>query len=226
MRVSEIYTSTQGEGPGVGDLTQFIRFAGCNLKCPGWPCDTPHAIFPKEYRGEWHTYSPGQIVTVLDAYPKRVTLTGGEPFIQRESDLYRLFVSLVTHGYFIEVFTNGTRPFPEWIEDSRVRIIMDWKLLGSGEDSGNLTRKRNKGLLGSKDAVKFVCVSQEDFIEAVAIYHHYFEGNRDSPQLYVGAAWEKATEAEVVEWLKRVNVPFKLNVQVHNYIWPRDQRGT
>ena len=36
MKVNEIYTSIQGEGPNTGIPTTFVRFGGCNLRCPGW----------------------------------------------------------------------------------------------------------------------------------------------------------------------------------------------
>ena len=41
-RVSEIFTSIEGEGLFVGKKTLFIRFSGCHLKCR-W-CDTKYAL--------------------------------------------------------------------------------------------------------------------------------------------------------------------------------------
>ena len=38
--VNEIFVSLQGEGYWTGTLMVFLRFAGCNLRCPF--CDTAH----------------------------------------------------------------------------------------------------------------------------------------------------------------------------------------
>ena len=40
MLVNEIFYSLQGEGFFSGTPSLFIRFSGCNLKCPF--CDTQH----------------------------------------------------------------------------------------------------------------------------------------------------------------------------------------
>jgi 7-carboxy-7-deazaguanine synthase len=228
VRLSEVYTSTQGEGPGVGELTQFIRFAGCNLKCPAWPCDTPFAIYPAQYRNEWKILTPHQVMETLDSYPKRVTLTGGEPFLQRREEMDELHDELRRAGYHIDVFTNGTMVFPDWVSRAYVDVIMDWKLPGSGElipPHMQSVRKRNLGWLVNKDSVKFVCAHEQDFLDAVHVIEHELpELFQYVGHLYVGAVWGKVKEADVVEWIKKSGLPFKLNVQVHNYVWPPHER--
>jgi 7-carboxy-7-deazaguanine synthase len=223
MRLSEIYTSVQGEGPDIGQLTQFIRFAGCNLRCPGWPCDTQHAIDPAKYRHEWETVDPYNIYGSLNHNLKHATLTGGEPFLQKEQELSALTQVYMTQ-WKINIFTNGTLEWPEWVRQHRITMIMDWKLPGSGEgDVGHEMRLHNLGHLGNKDAVKFVCADEADFIEAQRVIDAYPE-LFNYPQLYVGAAWGKVEEKQVVEWMKKTDIPFKLNVQVHNHIFNRDDR--
>ena len=39
-KVNEIFYSIQGEGYHTGTPAVFVRFSGCNLKCPF--CDTQH----------------------------------------------------------------------------------------------------------------------------------------------------------------------------------------
>jgi 7-carboxy-7-deazaguanine synthase len=41
IRISEIFSSIQGEGPLTGRLSIWIRFFGCNLKCDGFFQDDP-----------------------------------------------------------------------------------------------------------------------------------------------------------------------------------------
>lgn len=228
MRLSEIYTSVQGEGPGVGHMTQFIRFAGCNLRCPGWPCDTQHAIDPAKYRHEWIDCGPQHILDQLPEYPKRVTLTGGEPFLQPQREMLPFIEALNRSGYFIEVFTNGTLRWPPNVGywNPQINIIMDWKLPGSGEDPYNETRAQNLQKLGAKDAVKFVMKDEEDFKQAVHTVRELRRmGHRIDAQIYYGAVWGAIDSARLVELVQQERLDWKLNVQVHNYIYDRDQRG-
>lgn len=236
MRLSEVYTSVQGEGPDAGVLTQFVRFAGCNLRCPGWPCDTQHAIDPEKYRHEWEKVSPDAVAARVGWGDniRHITLTGGEPFLQPAKELEHLVQQYLSHCQF-NVFTNGTLDFPLWIQSPRVKVIMDWKLPGSGEvysgmRGDNPARLTNIAKLGSEDAVKFVCTGWEDFCTAHRVVENHpelFRKDRGNPTLYIGAAWGRLTEAQLVEWLKLHGNPhnFKLNVQVHNYIYDREERG-
>ena len=42
IRLSEIFTSIEGEGRLFGTKTMFVRMAGCHLKC--YWCDTSYAL--------------------------------------------------------------------------------------------------------------------------------------------------------------------------------------
>ena len=93
----EIFESLQGEGRNMGRPCVFIRFAGCNLKCP-W-CDT-------DARKRFSA-SLDELLTELAQYKaKSVILTGGEPTIQKE--MPELVAALKKNGYWIGVETNGT----------------------------------------------------------------------------------------------------------------------
>ena len=94
----EIFESLQGEGRNTGRPCVFIRFAGCNLKCP-W-CDTDVA---KKFSA-----SLADILAELGQYKaKSVILTGGEPTLVK--DMPELVAALKKNGYWIGVETNGTR---------------------------------------------------------------------------------------------------------------------
>lgn len=225
MRLSELYTSVQGEGPGVGHMTQFVRFGGCNLRCAGWPCDTQHAIDPRLYRHEWIQNSVDDIMGKVQPYPRRVTLTGGEPFLQPMAEMVDLIKALYNAGYTTEVFTNGTILWPN-LSTARtsVRYIMDWKLEGSGEDPYDTNRFKNLESLNAVDAVKFVIKNEDDFKQAQYLWECHI--HRKSPvQVYYGAVWGEVEPAQLVQWAERECLDWKLNVQMHNFIFDRDKRG-
>lgn len=229
MRVDEIYVSVQGEGPRVGLPTVFARFGGCNLRCPGWPCDTQHAILP-EFRNNWIRRTPGEIyddvIYQVDKTPKmNICFTGGEPFLQNNDEFKSLTHQLLDHDSIgtIECFTNGTIAYPAWALES-IHFIMDWKLPGSGEDPLNEVRLLNLMELGEKDAIKFVIKDQEDFNVARELYVKYVE-NKSLVQVFYGVAWDSISNADLVDLVLTAELPWRLNMQVHNIIWDRNLRG-
>ena len=107
-RINEIFYSLQGEGRNTGRAAIFIRFSGCNLRCPF--CDT-----------DFHDYtemSDEDIVNAIAPYETRlVVLTGGEPTLQADAPFIAL---LHSHGYEVAMETNGTQPLPEGLDWSTV----------------------------------------------------------------------------------------------------------
>ena len=105
-RVNDIFYSLQGEGHNTGRAAVFIRFAGCNLRCPF--CDTEFDSY-REMTDE-------EIIAAIDHYPSRfVVLTGGEPTLQVDEAFVKL---LHQHGYEVAMESNGTRPAPrnlDWL---------------------------------------------------------------------------------------------------------------
>jgi organic radical activating enzyme len=93
----EIFESLQGEGRNMGRPCVFVRFAGCNLKCP-W-CDTD--IAPR------FSLSLDELVAEVKTFrAKSVILTGGEPTIV--AGMPELVAALKREGCWIAVETNGT----------------------------------------------------------------------------------------------------------------------
>lgn len=79
-RVSEIFTSIEGEGIFVGKKTLFIRFSGCHLKCR-W-CDTKYAL-PLDSGTEYQIDEiEDLIIRELQPFTYKVNFTGGEPLLQ------------------------------------------------------------------------------------------------------------------------------------------------
>ncbi len=93
----EIFESLQGEGRNMGRSCVFIRFAGCNLKCP-W-CDTDVAK-------RFTIGLDGLVAEVKGFRSRSVILTGGEPTMVK--DMPELIAALKREGFWIAVETNGT----------------------------------------------------------------------------------------------------------------------
>ncbi len=224
MNLSEIYTSTQGEGPNTGRMTQFVRFAGCNMRCPGWPCDTQFAIEPSIWKKEAQLgLEPHQVFEQLDAWPKHICLTGGEPFVQRTEALQEFVEMAQRVGYSVECFSNGSFIYPGWARF--IQIMMDWKLNGSGEaDTNRAERVENAKWLHRKDGIKFVVASEDDLIEATILSGALLKDEVQA-QLWVGAAWGKITDEEIIDYTKDHKMPWRLNVQQHKHVWDPELRG-
>ena len=225
LRLSELYASVQGEGPRVGEPTVFVRFGGCNMRCPGWPCDTPHAIFPEQWKND-PVYDVEDLLYQVRLQPgNNVCITGGEPTMQPAMPLADLVEGLLISGYTIDMFTNGSLiDFPHWVHEGNVSVILDWKLQGSGESQrGTEVRLKNAQQLGSKDAIKFVVKDDHDFKEAIDLW----KAMKDTvyAQFYVGAAWGHYQEARLVEQILTEDLPWRLNVQMHKYIWVGIEKG-
>ncbi|MGA8844055.1 MAG: 7-carboxy-7-deazaguanine synthase QueE [Nitrososphaeraceae archaeon] len=83
VRLSEIFTSIEGEGILFGTKTLFIRLAGCHLKCR-W-CDTQYAL-PLDSGTDYSIEdAEGLIVKNLRPFTYKVNFTGGEPLLQYEA---------------------------------------------------------------------------------------------------------------------------------------------
>ncbi|MBR1450011.1 MAG: radical SAM protein, partial [Prevotella sp.] len=124
FRVNDIFYSLQGEGRNTGRAAVFIRFAGCNLRCPF--CDTDFDAYRE--------MTDADILSAIAAYPSRfVVLTGGEPTLQVDE----AFVDLLhSRGYEVAMESNGTRPAPrnlDWLtvspkrSDERKLISDKWR---------------------------------------------------------------------------------------------------
>jgi 7-carboxy-7-deazaguanine synthase len=169
--------------------------------------------------------------------------TGGEPFLQNLDALNDLYWSLSEDGKLIECFSNGTLKYPKWATRGSqgfrpVHFIMDWKLPGTGEDLGSYWYPKSGTtadvvmanvleLLDAEggSAFKFTIKDRKDFEEALALANIYLP-SVDPPEVFAAPVWGKMDPAELVQWLLDAKVPWRLNMQVHNFVWPRDKRGT
>ena len=104
-RVNEIFYSLQGEGHHTGRAAVFVRFSGCNLKCPF--CDTDFSSYQE--------MTLGNIMTAVSVWRHCgfVVLTGGEPSLQADDALVE---ALHQAGFYVAMETNGTHAVPQGID--------------------------------------------------------------------------------------------------------------
>ena len=102
--VNEIFYSLQGEGFWTGRPAVFVRFSGCNLKCPF--CDTVH--------NRSKVYTLDSLCEKVDGFNCNfVVLTGGEPSLSVDDSLVE---ALHKRNKFLAIETNGTQKLPENID--------------------------------------------------------------------------------------------------------------
>lgn len=233
MRLSEVYQSVQGEGPQVGVPTVFVRTAGCNLRCPKWPCDTQYAIDPEKYRNDWRQAYWGGLVEEITKYmTDNICFTGGEPMLHYRTGLSETIARLAQAGYHLEMFSNGTRPYPPRVINS-VDVVMDWKLPGSGEHTvltdvrwENYRKMVKASTVGGRNHVaKFTIADREDYEFARDIFERMCSQKIGTLPIYYGVVWGKLTNEELISWALRDGLDWKFNIQIHKHIWPNIVKG-
>lgn len=105
LTLCEEFVSIQGEGRKSGQLSYFVRLAGCNLKCSF--CDEPNHTNSKKY---YKILEDDLFRKILNSQVKHVVITGGEPTMQKGIDLlirklhsYDLEVSVETNGFDLDL---------------------------------------------------------------------------------------------------------------------------
>lgn len=200
------------------------------MRCPGWPCDTPYAIEPSLYLHDSVKLDPEKLAVNIikeceETGAPNVCLTGGEPFLQPNTGLESLVKQLHGWGLNIECFSNGSFIYPDWALEM-IDFVMDWKLEGSGEADTNRTeRYANAYKLGANSSIKFVVKNETDLQEARKVTDE-LKLSGVKAQLWVGTAWaQNVSDQRLVEFIQEYKMPWRLNVQVHKYIWSPVERG-
>jgi 7-carboxy-7-deazaguanine synthase len=211
LLVTEIFHSIQGESTWTGLPCGFVRLSGCNLRCRY--CDTPYA------------YEPGdlmQISRILKSLENfdctHVTVTGGEPLIQKETP--ELISRLLQKGYYVSLETNGTQDIGS--VDALCTKVMDLKCPSSGMQAHN--RMENLRLLGPLDQVKFVIAHQEDYQFALTMARrltHHIQHDR----VLFSPVHGQLPARELAQWMLKDRARARLQVQLHRYLWPDETRG-
>jgi 7-carboxy-7-deazaguanine synthase len=161
--VVEIFGPTvQGEGPDAGTPAYFVRFGGCDFRC-SW-CDSMYAVDPVIVKAEARRLSPAEIideVKALDAGPRLVVLTGGNPAM---FDLGFLVDELHAHDYGAAVETQGSI-WRDWLAHVDCLVISP-KPPSSGmatdEHRAKLTQFMKRSADASRRALKIVVFDEQD----------------------------------------------------------------
>jgi len=226
LNVREIFRAIDGEVNGFkgsGQLTMFLRLAGCNLRCPF--CDTKYALKPCD----GHNMFTSEVVAELLDSPK-ITITGGEPLLQKWQvvELIDSLMGLPCPPH-ISIETNGSISVP-WslLQNPNVRIVADYKLSSVQQESKmNMTMFHT---LSADDVIKFVVSDQEDFDRMV--YLIYNKLISCSAKFVVSPAiseedqtngkypWaQKLAEMLIEEQLWNV----QYSLQIHKVLWPNSK---
>jgi 7-carboxy-7-deazaguanine synthase len=210
LLVCETFASVMGESSFAGLPGFFIRLSGCNLRCRY--CDTTYA------------YSQGVERTIKSLVAEAeasgfnlVLITGGEPLLQEECLL--LLSALIKREFTVLLETNGSRPLEDL--DTRVHRIMDLKCPSSGMQAHNYLK--NLEYLTPIDELKFVISDRKDFDWALQTMAPYRSWERH--QVLISPVFGVLSPSDLVAWILEAQLPLRLNLQLHKYIWPPDTRG-
>jgi 7-carboxy-7-deazaguanine synthase len=208
--VHEIYRSIQGESTWAGLPCVFVRLTACHLRCR-W-CDTPHA------------FTQGQVIPldnvlarVLAESCNLVEITGGEPLLQDE--VFPLMVRLADAGRTVLLETSGAVDISR--VDARVRVIMDLKCPGSEECDRNLYENLDR--LKPTDEIKFVIADRRDFdwscdqVRTRRLTHRF--------NVLFSPVFGEMDPRTLAEWILESQLPVRLQLQQHKYIWDPAARG-
>ena len=204
LRITEIFSSIQGESSKIGLPTVFIRLTGCPLRCQY--CDTSYAFYGGEIM-----FFEDIIRQVTKFNCKDVCVTGGEPLAQSGSK--KLLKDLVDLDFHVSLETGGSISLKGI--DERVKIIMDIKTPDSGESTKN--RWENIGELKKSDELKFVICSLEDYQWSKAIIEKY-KINDVCPVLFSPCS-ELLDPRDLAEWILADQLPFRFQIQIHKILW-------
>ncbi|MGA7220351.1 MAG: radical SAM protein [Candidatus Sulfotelmatobacter sp.] len=226
MQVTEIYKSLQGESTHAGLPCIFVRLTGCNLRC-SW-CDSEYT-----FQGGRKMSIEAVLHEAMRLSPNGglVEITGGEPMLQ-ERELLPLMGQLLDARYQVLLETSGERPLKH--VPIEVIKIVDVKCPHSGE--GNTFHLENLDALTARDEVKFVLSGRADYEFARNFTRDNRLADRVRAVLFSPAFRKDATGSrdsshclldprDLAEWMLEDDVPARLSLQIHKFIWDPAVKG-
>ena len=226
MQVTEIYKSLQGESTHAGLPCVFVRLTGCNLRC-SW-CDSEYTFSGGHRRSADAIFEEGRRLSPNGGL---VEITGGEPMLQ-EREVVPFMQQLLGAGYTVLLETSGERPLAR-VPKGVVKIV-DVKCPNSGEpDTFDLT---NLESLVPHDEVKFVISNREDYEFARDFVARHRLVEQVNAVLFSPTFRKDASGArdashclldpqQLAEWMLADDVPARLGLQIHKFIWDPAAKG-
>ncbi len=226
MQISEIYKSLQGESTYAGLPCIFVRLTGCNLRCT-W-CDSEYTFQGGVKMSLDHVITEVQRLSPTGGL---VEITGGEPMLQQR-EVVPLMQRLLQAGYKVLLETSGERPLSAVPRE--VIKIVDVKCPDSAE--GDTFDLENLKALTPHDEIKFVLSSRKDYEFACDFVGQHDLAAKVNAILFSPAFRKHATGArdsshclldprELAEWMIADNIPARLGLQLHKFIWDPALKG-
>ena len=234
MQITEIYKSLQGESTHAGLPCVFVRLTGCNLRCT-W-CDSEFSFYGgrkmtlDEVLAEVCGLSP--CGAGIPARPgPLVEITGGEPMLQ-EREVVPLMERLLEAGYQVLLETSGERPLTR-VPKPVIKIV-DVKCPHSG--APDTFALENLDSLQSHDELKFVLADRTDYEYARDFVRRHQLASRVNAILFSPAFRKEASGArdtshclldpqQLAEWIVADDLPVRLSLQIHKFIWDPAAKG-
>jgi 7-carboxy-7-deazaguanine synthase len=226
MQITEIYKSVQGESTYAGVPCVFVRLTGCNLRC-SW-CDSEYSFYGGNKMSEDQVFAEVQRLSPNGGY---VEITGGEPMLQ-EREVVPLVQRLLDAGYNVLLETSGERRL-DLVPKGVVKIV-DVKCPHSGEP--DTFRIENLETLTARDEIKFVISDRVDFEFARDFTSRHDLARRVNAVLFSPAFAQDAKGSrdtrhclmepeQLVDWMLADNIPARLGLQIHKFIWDPAMKG-
>lgn len=225
MKIIEIFDSIDGEGIRTGQPATFIRLAGCNLRCSY--CDTVYSLFGEETPCEYTEMTIEEVISRVNRNYSRITLTGGEPLIHKDSA--ELVRRLLETDCEVNIETNGAVDIMEFLnkipDTDRLFFTIDYKLPSSGMTDKMIWN--NFLNLRSCDVIKFVVGSDEDINLTIDIVRQLKQVYKNMPHIFIGAVYGMYDAQKLVEIILKEPVlsDARFQIQLHKVVWNPDERG-
>jgi 7-carboxy-7-deazaguanine synthase len=191
-----------------------MRYSKVSRENPRMP------VYPVHLYAYYHgkELADEEIISKIKEYGvKLIEFTGGEPLLQEETP--KLLKTLLDNNYRVLIETNGSICIG--CLDKRLNVIMDFKSPKSG--MSERMRVENFKFLKKTDQIKFVLMDESDYSWAkdIIVKHHLLD---KFDNILMSPAYGDLSPKPLVSWVLRDNLPVRVQLQIHKYIWAPDER--